>query len=134
MAVITQHAPRSMRQVVLQAAAQGAGVHSCFREIIFTCLRTDKHFTSDGHGGPKPMGVGVIAKGKKGKKGDGKRGDVKKGDGKKVDGNYFKINDQNKNLDLRGAHEKSLNEIRVLHSTISRRKIGRRSRYCSGTY
>ena len=48
-AVITQHAPQSMRQVVLQAAAQG-GVYTRFREIILTYLRTDKDFSSDGHG------------------------------------------------------------------------------------
>ena len=47
MAVITQHAPQSMRQVVLQAAAQGGGVYTRFREIILSYLRTDKHFTSD---------------------------------------------------------------------------------------
>ena len=81
MAVITQHAPQSMRQVVVQAAAQGGGVYTRFREVILTCLRTDKHFSSDGHGGPQPMDVGAIGKGNGGKKGDGK-----KGDGKKVDG------------------------------------------------
>ena len=58
MAVITQHAPQSVRQVVLQAAAQGGGVSARFREIILTYLRTDKHFPSDGHGGPQPMDVG----------------------------------------------------------------------------
>ena len=41
MAVITQHAP-----------------HTLFREIILTYLRTDRHFSSDGHGGPQPMDVG----------------------------------------------------------------------------
>ena len=71
-----------MRQVVLQAAAQGGGVHSRFREIILTYLRTDKHFSSDGHGGPQPMDVGAIGKGKGGKKGDGKKGEAKKVDGK----------------------------------------------------
>ena len=79
MAVITEHAPQSMRQVVLQAAAQGGGVYTRFREIILTYLRTDKHFTSDGHGGPQPMDVGAIGKGKK-------------GDGKKVDGKGGKNN------------------------------------------
>ena len=74
MAVITQHAPPSVRQVVLQAAAQGGGVYARFREIILTYLRTDKHFTSDGHGGPQPMDVGAIGKGKNVKKGDGKEG------------------------------------------------------------
>ena len=58
-----------------------------FREIILTYLRTDKHFTSHGHGGPQPMDVGAIGKGKNVKKGDGKKGqEGKKGDGKKVDG------------------------------------------------
>ena len=57
MAVITQHAPASVRQVVLQAAAQGGGIYARFREIILTYLRTDKHFTSEGHGGPQPMDV-----------------------------------------------------------------------------
>ena len=66
MAVITQHAPQSMRQVVLQAAAQGGGVYTRFREIFLTSLRTDKHFTSDGHGGPQPVDVGAIGKGKNG--------------------------------------------------------------------
>ena len=79
MAVITQHAPQSMRQVVLQAAAQGGGVYTRFREIILTYLRTDKHFTTDGHGGPQPMDVGAIGKGKK-------------GDGQKVDGKGGKNN------------------------------------------
>ena len=92
MAVITQHAPQSMRQVLLQAAAQGGGVYTRFREIILTYLRTDKHFTSDGHGGPQPMDVGAIGKGKNGKKEDGKKGDAKKGDGKKVDGKGGKNN------------------------------------------
>ena len=93
MAVITQHAPQSVRQVVLQAAAQGGGVYTRFREIILTYLRTDKHFTSDGHGGPQPMDVGAMGKGKNGKKGDGKKGqEGKKGDGKKVDGKGGKNN------------------------------------------
>ena len=74
MAVITQHAPQSMRQVVLQAADQ---------------------FSSDGHGGPQPMDVGAVGKGKGGKKGDGKKGDGKKGDGKKVDGKGGEKNDNN---------------------------------------
>ena len=38
MAVITQHAPQSMRQVVLQAAAQGGGVYTRSREIILSYL------------------------------------------------------------------------------------------------
>ena len=59
---------------MLQAAAQGGGVYTRFREIILTYLRTDKHFTSDGHGRPQPMDVGAIGKGKNGKKGDGKKG------------------------------------------------------------
>ena len=42
-AVITQHAPQSMRQVVLQAAAQGGGVYTRFREIILTCFRQAFH-------------------------------------------------------------------------------------------
>ena len=92
MAVITQHAPQSIRQVVLQAAAQVGGVYTRFREIILTYLQTDKHFTSDGHGGPQPMDVGAIGKGKNGKKGDGKKGDGKKGDGEKVDGKGGKNN------------------------------------------
>ena len=71
-----------MRQVVLQAAAQGGGVYTRFREIILTYLRTDKHISSDGHGGPQPMDVGAIGKGKGGKKGDGKKGHGKKVDGK----------------------------------------------------
>ena len=71
-----------MRQVVLQVAAQGGGVYTRFREIILTYLRTDEHFTSDGHGGPQPMDVGAIGKGMNGKKGDGKKGDGKKVDGK----------------------------------------------------
>ena len=50
MAVITQHAPQSMRQVVLQAAAQRGGLYTHFREIILNYLRTDKDFSSDGHG------------------------------------------------------------------------------------
>ena len=86
MAVITQHAPPSVRQVVLQAAAQGGGIYARFREIILTYLRTDKHFTSDGHGGPQPMDVGAIGQGKNGKKGG------EKGDGKKVDGKGGKNN------------------------------------------
>ena len=77
MAVITQHALQSMRQVVLQAAAQSGGVCTRFREIILTYLRTDKHFSSDGHGGPQPMGGGAIGKGKGGKKADGKKGEAK---------------------------------------------------------
>ena len=81
-----------VRQVVLQAAAQGGGVYTRFREIILTYLRTDKHFSSDGHGGPQPMDVGAIGKGKNGKKGDSKKGDGKKGDGKKVDGKGGKNN------------------------------------------
>ena len=76
MAVITHHTPQSMRQVVLQAAAQGGGVYTRFHEIILTYLRTDKHFSSDG------MDVGGVGKGKGGKKGDGKKGDGKKVDGK----------------------------------------------------
>ena len=79
MAVITQHAPRSMRQVVLQAAAQGGGVYTRFREFILTYLRTDKHFSSDGHGGPQPIDVGATGKGKNGKNGDGKKVDGKGG-------------------------------------------------------
>ena len=71
-----------MRQVALQAAAQGGGVHTRFREIILTYLRTDKHFSSDGHGGPQPVDVGAAGRGKGGKKGNGKKGDGKKGDGK----------------------------------------------------
>ena len=82
MAVVTQHAPQSVRQVVLQAAAQGGGVFSRFREIILTYLRTDKHFSSEGHGGPQPMDVGAIGKGKGGKKGDGKKVEAKKSEGK----------------------------------------------------
>ena len=85
MAVITQHAPQSMRQVVLQAAAQGGGVYTRFREIILTYLRTDKHFSSEGHGGPQPMDVGAIGKGKGGKKEDGKKGDGKKVEAKKAE-------------------------------------------------
>ena len=68
-----------MRQVVLQAAAQGGGVYTCFREIILTLLRTDKHFSSDEHGGPQPMDVGAIRKGKGGKKGEAKKVDGKGG-------------------------------------------------------
>ena len=56
----SQHVPQGTRQVVLQAAAQGGGVYTRFREIILTFLRTDKHFSSDGHGGPQPMDVGAI--------------------------------------------------------------------------
>ena len=82
MAVITQHAPQSMRQVVLQAAAQGGGVYTRFREIILTYLRTDKHFSSEGHGGPQPMDVCAIGKGKGGKKGDGKKVEAKKAEDK----------------------------------------------------
>ena len=92
MAVNTQHAPQSMRQVVLQAAAKGGGVYTHFRDIILIYLWTDKHFSSAGHGGPQPMDVGAIGKGKNGKKGDGKKGDGKKGDGKKVDGKGGKNN------------------------------------------
>ena len=92
MEVNTRHAPQSMRQVVLQAAAQGGGVYTRFRGIILTYLRTDKHFSSDGHGGPQPMDVVAIGKGKGGKKGDGKKGYGKKGEGKKVDGKGGKNN------------------------------------------
>ena len=80
MVVITQHAPQSMRQVVLQAAAQGGGVYTRFCEIILTHLRTDKHFSPDEHGGPQPMDVGAIDKGKGGKKGDGMKGEAKQVD------------------------------------------------------
>ena len=93
MAVITQHAPPSVRQVVLQAAVQGGGIYARFREIILTYLRTDKHFTQDGHGGPQPMDVGAIGKGKNAKKGDGKKEqEGKEGDAKKVDGKGGKNN------------------------------------------
>ena len=82
-----------MRLVVLHAAAQGGGVYTPFREIILTYLRTDKNFTSQGHGGPQPMDVGAIGKGKNGKKGDGKKGqEGKKGDGRKADGKGSKNN------------------------------------------
>ncbi len=59
--LITQHAPQSYAAgCVCKLQAQGGRVYTRFREIILTYLRTDKHFTSDEHGGPQPMGVGCI--------------------------------------------------------------------------
>ena len=85
MAVITQHAPQSVRQVVLKAAAQGRGVYTRFvRSSSHTCGPT-----SISH----QMDVGAIGKGKNGKKGNGKKGqEGKKRDGKKVDGKGGKNN------------------------------------------
>ena len=83
MAMTTQHAPPNVRQVVLQAVAQCGKIYARSREIILTYLRTDKHFKTDGHGGPQPMDVGAIGKGKNVNEME-RRG--KKGDGKKVDG------------------------------------------------
>ena len=93
LAVVTQHAPPSCRQVVLQAAAQAGGTYAKFREIILTFLRTNKHFSASGAQGPAPMYVGAIGskgkdKGSKGgwqpwNKGKGKGDGKTKGGGKK---------------------------------------------------
>ena len=116
MAVITQDAPQSVRQVVLQAAAQGGGIYTRFRELILTSLRIDKHVSSDGHGGPQPMDVGALGKGKGGKDGYGKKGDSKKGDGKKVDVKGGKHNGNN------GAGKQLLQDVRAHGKRLSQEK------------
>ena len=128
MAVITQHAPQSMRQVLLQAAAQGGGVYTRFREIILTSLQTDKHFSSEGHGGPQPMDVGAIGKGKGGKKGDGKKGDSKKAEGKKPEDKGGKNNGNNGAVKGKGqgtqkrATATTARSMGTWHETVARKR------------
>ena len=71
MAVITQHAPESMRGMVLQASASSGGAYNTFRSTVASYLRAARVFPSDG--GAAPMDVSWVSKGKgngKGKDGN----------------------------------------------------------------